>query len=95
MNNDRRRRIASICTQLDAIREERDALAEEEREAFDNMPESLQASERGQASEGAADALDTARDATEEAISSLGERSSDSTSRRTPLKESTHVQGTQ
>ncbi|MGL4174181.1 MAG: hypothetical protein ACRCTR_08970 [Actinomycetota bacterium] len=73
MNKDRRRRIEEICGQLDTIREAIDELVDEEREAFDNMPESLQESERGQASEQAAGSLDSARDAVDEALGSLEE----------------------
>ena len=57
MNKDRRDRIAKIKEALEDLRGQIEDLQTEEQEAFDNMPESLQQSERGQASEAAADAL--------------------------------------
>lgn len=47
MNNDRRKRIDAMISRLEEIRDEIDAIREEEQDAFDNMPESLQNSERG------------------------------------------------
>lgn len=71
MNKDRRDRIAKIKEALEDLRGQIEDLQLEEREAFDNMPESLQQSERGQASEAAADALQSAYDAADEAITNL------------------------
>lgn len=42
MNKNRRKRIQNICDQIEALREE-------EQEAYDNMPEQLQDSEKGNA----------------------------------------------
>ena len=63
-------RLAEFEKSLDNLRTERDSLAEtleslrdEEREYFDNMPEGLQQSERGQDAEAAADRLTEALDA--------------------------------
>lgn len=47
MNKNRRKRIQNICDQIEALREEFDAIIEEEQEAYDNMPEQLQESEKG------------------------------------------------
>ena len=71
MNKDRRDRIAKIKEALEDLRGQIEDLQSEEREAFDNMPEILQQSERGQASESAADALQSAYDAADEAITNL------------------------
>ena len=71
MNKDRRDRIAKIKEALEDLRGQIEDLQSEEREAFDNMPESLQQSERGQASEAAADALQSAYDAADEAVTNL------------------------
>ena len=71
MNKDRRDRIAKIKEALEDLRGQIENLQSEEQEAFDNMPESLQQSERGQASEAAADALQSAYDAADEAITNL------------------------
>ena len=60
MNRDRRKRLQAICDilgeQLAALEEIRD----EEQESFDNLPESLQYGERGQAMEESAGDLDSA-----------------------------------
>lgn len=71
MNNERRKRIASALEQMEEVKSEIEQLAEEEREAYDNMPESLQESERGCAMEEAADNLDNAASSLEEAMEYL------------------------
>lgn len=58
MNKARRKRLGEIIDQLEYLREDLDAVASEEREAYDNLPESLQESDRGCAMEEAADELD-------------------------------------
>lgn len=68
MNNKRRKEIANTIRQIESIVSS--ILADEE-EAFDNMPESLQDSERGDMSQEAQDNLSSAVDALEEAISYL------------------------
>lgn len=68
MNNKRRKEIANTIRQIESIVSS--ILADEE-EAFDNMPESLQYSERGDMSQEAQDNLSGAVDALEEAISYL------------------------
>lgn len=85
MNRDRRKRIQAI---IDTLQEAVDLLADvdiesirdEEQETFDNMPEGLQQSERGQMTEEAAsnldnatDALDTVRDSLDEILSNLND----------------------
>lgn len=75
MNNDRRKSIAAIVTQLqgldlDSIKSSVEEIRDEEQEAFDNMPESLQEGERGQA-------MSTAIEALEEVVSALDEFSTD------------------
>lgn len=67
MNNERRKRINDLISSLEATIDEIQTLAGEERDAFEAMPEGLQASERGQASEAAADALDSAMSCAEDA----------------------------
>ena len=71
MNKDRRDRIAKIKEALEDLRGQIEDLQSEEREAFDNMPESLQQSERGQDVEATVDALQSAYDAADEAITNL------------------------
>lgn len=65
MNNARRKAITAAAAILEEARSKFEealeafrTVAEEEREAFDNMPESLQSSERGEQSSAAADALE-------------------------------------
>ena len=68
MNKDRRKRIDKLLAKLDMIRsdfdddarDELEALGTEERDAFDNMPEGVQRSERGETASEAADELDAA-----------------------------------
>lgn len=47
MNKNRRKAIAEIIDQLETVKEQIIGVTEEEQEAYDNMPESLQYSERG------------------------------------------------
>lgn len=42
MNSERRKRLAKICEQLEEIQVEIQAIADEEQECYDNLPESLQ-----------------------------------------------------
>ena len=58
MNKERRQKIGKIIERLEDIAAELEALADEERDAFDNLPESLQYGERGEAMEAAADELE-------------------------------------
>ena len=44
MNKSRRKELSSIITELENLKERLDFLSEEEQEAADNMPESLQGS---------------------------------------------------
>lgn len=48
MNKDRRGRLAEIHGQLEGARAMLEKVQEEEGRAFDNLPEGLQTSERGQ-----------------------------------------------
>lgn len=68
MNKERRKAIEALIERVDALRGEIDTLASdigevasEERDYYDNMPENFQSSDRGQAAEAAADALDEAQ----------------------------------
>ena len=66
MNNARRKRICKIA---DALNE----LYEEEQEAFENIPESLQGTERYEIAENAVDMLESASSGLEDVISFLGD----------------------
>ena len=51
MNKIRRKELAKAIDLMEAAREILEQVRDEEQEAFDNLPESLQASERGEAME--------------------------------------------
>lgn len=58
MNKARRNELSRIADELENLRDALDAVASEERDAYDNLPESLQESERGTAMSAAADEMD-------------------------------------
>ena len=59
MNKERRKIIASVNEKLGEIIALLEEVTEAEREAFENMPEGLQSSERGELMESAIDTLET------------------------------------
>lgn len=70
MNNDRRNEIAALFLNVAAaaetiakVRATIDDIASDERETFEAMPDGIKASDRGQVSEAAIAALETAKDA--------------------------------
>ena len=71
MNQERRTKIEKLVEQLQDIEGSIRELQEEEQEAFDNLPEGIQGSERGQAMEEAAGNLEQAADACAEASGQL------------------------
>lgn len=73
MNKERRQKIGKIIERLEDIAAELEALADEERNAFDNLPESLQYGERGEAMEAAADDLEDVSGEVSELASRLEE----------------------
>lgn len=60
MNNQRRKEIADVLNELAALRSRVEDLQSEEQDYFDNMPENLQQSERGEKAEQAASRLEDA-----------------------------------
>lgn len=68
MNKKRRKEIQNAIKQIEDVVSR---ILDEEEEAFDNMPESLQMSENGEISENAQSCLSDAVDALEEAICCL------------------------
>lgn len=60
MNAARRKRLAEIISDLETAHEALTALAEEERDAFASLPDSLQNGEKGQRMEEIADSLESA-----------------------------------
>ncbi|HEX7636698.1 MAG TPA: hypothetical protein VF427_15665 [Noviherbaspirillum sp.] len=73
MNADRRKRIAELRGQLESIVSQIETLGEEERGAYDGLPEGLQSAPNGEKMEAAATALETAAEQVQEAIDSLNE----------------------
>lgn len=71
MNNERRKRIDALLEKLDAIGTDIDILLDEEQEAFDSLPESLQDGERGQKMTDAVDRLGEAKSALEDVVTAL------------------------
>lgn len=47
MNKQRRNRLQKVIDKLEELKQEVSSICEEEQEAYDNMPESLQDGERG------------------------------------------------
>lgn len=71
MNADRRKRIAALTAELERIKEDIEALRDEEQEAFDNLPENFQEGERGERMETAIENLDYAADDAQECLDHL------------------------
>lgn len=78
MNKQRRRSIRDIINQLTDLQVSIETLKDEEQEYLDNMPEGLQAGDKGSAAQEAIDALEesmaaceTASDALQEALDAL------------------------
>lgn len=73
MNKVRRNQIEGILVKLADIQNDIECISEDEQEAFDNLPESLQYSERGDNMQEAIDNLDYALSSLEEVIDYLTE----------------------
>lgn len=71
MNKQRRTEIANIVTELELLKERLDKVLSEEQDVFDNMPENLQYSMRGEESQEAIDNMDGAMSDLENVISQL------------------------
>lgn len=73
MNKARRKWLEKTIATLEDQRAELESICEEEQEAYDNMPESLQDSERGQSLYDNIDALESAASDLDDIISNLQE----------------------
>lgn len=71
MNKARRKRIQEVIDKIEKIKDEIYDIQLEEEIAFDNMPEGLQSSERGEISEEAIEFLDSAHDGLGDVLDSL------------------------
>ena len=73
MNKDRRKAIGDIYDKLIDIQSDLEYIRDEEQEAFDNLPESIQYSERGERMEEYISNLEEALDNVGYAVESLDE----------------------
>ena len=71
MNAQRRKSIQEVIDQLRDLMDTVEMLRDEEQEAYDNLPESIQYSERGEAMSESADNLDSAYNSIDELIGYL------------------------
>jgi ABC-type transporter Mla subunit MlaD len=71
MNKERRKAIEEIIDQLGMLKEQVESITEEEQEAFDNLPESIQYSERGDAMSEAVSDLEDASSSIDDVMSTL------------------------
>lgn len=73
MNQSWRNQLRDIQQELNDIYERLNTLCDEEQEAYDNMPESFQDSERGEKAQSTIDAIESVRDQTLEAHDGIDE----------------------
>lgn len=73
MNAQRRKLIEELHRRLSFLHIDIEELKDQEQEYYDNMPESLQGSDKGDKAQTAIDALEAAYDNLEECLSSLEE----------------------
>lgn len=73
MNKKRRKAIAAIVEQLEQASCMIDKISSEEDEYFENMPDSIQAGEKGEAAQAAIECLGAAMDSITDAIEQLNE----------------------
>ena len=73
MNKQRRNEISNIMTELENLKSRLESVDMEEEMVFDNMPENLQYSMRGEESQEAIDCMSEAISNLEEAIDQLSE----------------------
>lgn len=73
MNKERRNRINKVIEQLEVLKDEIADIGMEEEEAYDNLPEGIQESDRGEAMQEAVDNLEMAGDTFDDIIEYLNE----------------------
>ena len=73
MNKERRTKISNIIKEIENIKDKLQDVLNEEESVFDNMPENLQCSMRGEESEESIDYMNEAVDALDSAIEQLEE----------------------
>ena len=73
MNKSRRAKINKLLEELEYINSEIESIKCDEQDAYDNLPESIQGSDRGQQMEEYVDSLDEAWESMQSAIDTLTE----------------------
>ncbi|MFV0419296.1 MAG: hypothetical protein ACK5KT_11270 [Dysgonomonas sp.] len=73
MNAQRRKQLENIISKLEELKNDIEMTRDAEQEAYDNLPEGLQVSFRGESIESAVGALDSAYDSIEDTINNLQE----------------------
>ena len=71
MNAARRKAISVIYDDLQSIKERIESIRDEEQEAHDNLPDSLQYGEKGEAMQESADTIDSAVSDIDQVLESL------------------------
>lgn len=71
MNKQRRTEIQDVMDKLTELRDQVECIQNDEQEAFDNLPEGIQASDKGSMMEEAVNSLQDALDGIDEAVSGL------------------------
>lgn len=71
MNKNRRKEIREIINELEELKEKIEMVLAEEQDYYDNMPENLQGSERGEIAESAIFELEESLDNIDNAIENL------------------------
>lgn len=73
MNKDRRNQISNLISEIEMIKTRLESVLAEEEMVFDNMPENLQYSMRGEESQEAIEYMNEAVSGLEEALENLNE----------------------
>lgn len=73
MNNQRRKELDTVINILNDAKSKLESIIDDEQCAFDNLPEGLQCSERGEQMESAIDNMNDALDNIDEVISCIEE----------------------
>lgn len=71
MNKARRERISKLISELEPMVDKLESICSEEEDYFENMPEGLQQSERGQEAEAAISELEEAKSSLDSLINAL------------------------
>lgn len=71
MNKMNRKQLSDLISRIETIHEELDEIKDSEEEKFDNLPENLQDSEKGEAFSEIIDFLDTASESLKESVESI------------------------